>query len=75
MLALYCMAGIIVLIYVPAGIYPYTGLAALVPVAFFTWMIGIWSVREAKNPVPVTALGVMMHTSTCLVIAVTLLFS
>jgi 1,4-dihydroxy-2-naphthoate octaprenyltransferase len=73
-LALYCLAGINVALYVPAGVYPWTGLAAVVPIAVFVWLVGKWSAREKKDPVPVTALGVMMHTSTCLVIAAALLF-
>ena len=50
------------------------GLAAVVPIAAFLWSVGIVTYRERKDPVPATALGVMMHTSTCLVIAVALLF-
>jgi hypothetical protein len=72
-LALYCLAGINVVLYVPAGVYPWAGLAAVVPIAVFVWLVGKWSAREKKDPVPVTALGVMMHTSTCLVIAAALL--
>jgi hypothetical protein len=71
-LALYCLAGINVLLYVPAGIYPWAGLTALVPITVFLWLVGTVSTREKDNPVPVTALGVMMHTSTCLVIAASL---
>jgi len=73
-LALYCLAGINVVLYVPADIYPWTGLAALVPIAVFLCLLGRVSTREREDPVPVTALGVMMHTSTCLVIAAAVLF-
>ena len=73
-LALYCLAGINVVLYVPAGIYPLAGLAAAVPIASFLWLVAMVSAREKKDPVPVTALGVMMHTTTCLVIAAALLF-
>ncbi|UCF97505.1 MAG: hypothetical protein JSV89_20380 [Spirochaetaceae bacterium] len=73
-LALFCLAGINVLLYVPAGIFPWIGLAAVIPLFFFTWMIGTVSVRERKDSVPATALGVMMHTSTCLIVAAALLF-
>jgi hypothetical protein len=62
-------------LYVPAGIYPVIGLLAVIPVVFFTWMIGIVSRRELNDPVPATALGVMMHTGTCLVIALAILFA
>lgn len=71
-LALYCLAGINVVLYVPAGIYPRVGLAAVVPIAVFFWLVGVMSAREKKDPVPATALGVMMHTTTSLVIAVAL---
>jgi hypothetical protein len=73
-LALYCLAGINIILYVPAGVYPWAGLAAVIPIAVFVWLVGKWSVREKKDPVPATALGVMMHTSTCLIIAAALLF-
>lgn len=73
-LALYCLAGIIVVLYVPAHIYPAAGLAALVPIVVFLWLVGRVSTRVKHDPVPATALGVMMHTSTCLVIAAALLF-
>ena len=73
-LALYCLAGINIILYVPAGVYPWAGLAAVIPIAVFVWLVGKWSRREKKDPVPATALGVMMHTSTCLVIAAALLF-
>jgi hypothetical protein len=73
-LALYCLAGINVVLYVPADIYPWAGLAAVVPIAVFLCLVGRVSTREKENPVPATALGVMMHTSTCLVIAGALLF-
>jgi hypothetical protein len=73
-LALYCLAGINVVLYIPAGIYPAAALAALLPIAGFTVWIGVVSVRERVNPVPATALGVMMHTTTCLAISAALLF-
>jgi hypothetical protein len=72
-LALYCLAGINIVLYVPAGVYPWPGLAAVVPITVFVWLVGKWSTREKEDPVPATALGVMMHTSTCLVIAAALL--
>ena len=71
-LSLYCLAGVNIVLYVPAGIYPGAGLLAVVPVAAFLWILGIVSAREKEDPVPATALGVMMHTSTCLVIAAAL---
>lgn len=71
-LALYCLAGINVVLYVPAGIYPRAGLAALIPIAAFLWLFATVSTRENNDPVPATALGVLMHTSTCLVIAAAL---
>jgi hypothetical protein len=71
-LALYCLAGIIVVVYVAAGVYPRAGLAAAVPIAAFLWPVGIVTDRERKDPVAATALGVLMHTSTCLVVAATL---
>jgi hypothetical protein len=71
-LALYCLAGINVALYIPAGIYPLAGLAAVVPIAIFIWLFGVISAREKKDPVPATALGVMMHTTTCLAIAAAL---
>jgi 1,4-dihydroxy-2-naphthoate octaprenyltransferase len=71
-LAIYCLAGIIVILYVAVGIYPWAGLTVLVPVVAFLCLVGTTTVRERKDPVPATALGVMMHTSTCLAIAVVL---
>ena len=71
-LALYCLAGINVLLYVPAGIYPWAGLTALVPIAVFLWLVGTVSTGEKDNPVPATALGVMMYTTVCLAIAASL---
>jgi len=71
-LALYCLAGINVVLYVPAAIYPKVGLAVVVPIAVFLWSVGKVSAREQKDPVPATALGVMMHTTTCLAIAAAL---
>lgn len=71
-LSLYCLAGVNIVLYVPAGIYPRAGLLAVVPVAVFLWFLGSVSAREKEDPVPATALGVMMHTSTCLVIAAAL---
>jgi hypothetical protein len=71
-LSLYCLAGISIVLYVPAGIYPPAGLLALIPVAAFLWILGIVSAREQEDPVPATALGTMMHASTCLVIAAAL---
>jgi MFS family permease len=73
-LALYCLAGLTIVLYVLAGVFPPAGLAAVIPVVGFLWPVGKWSIREKKDPVPVTALGVMMHTSTCLVVAAALLF-
>jgi hypothetical protein len=72
-LALYCLAGLIVALYIPAGIYPWTGLTALIPIVVCLVMVAIVSEREKKNSIPVTALGVMMHTGTCLALAVALL--
>lgn len=71
-LSLYCLAGVNIVLYVPAGIYPRAGLLAVVPVALFLWFLGRVCAREVEDPVPATALGVMMHTSTCLVIAAAL---
>ena len=71
-LSLYCLAGVNIVLYVPAGIYPRAALLAVVPAAVFLWFLGSVSAREEENPVPATALGVMMHTGTCLVIAAAL---
>jgi hypothetical protein len=71
-LALYCLAAVFVVLYVPAGIYPWAALAALVPIAGFLWLMLKASTQEKKNPVPATALGVMMHTTVCLALAAAL---
>jgi hypothetical protein len=71
-LSLYCLAAVIIVLYVPAGVYPGAGLLAVIPVAVFSWFLAGVSAREKEDPVPATALGVMMHTGTCLVIAAAL---
>jgi hypothetical protein len=38
-LSLYCLAGLSIVLYVPAGIYPGAGLLAVVPVAAFLWIL------------------------------------
>jgi hypothetical protein len=73
-LALYCLAGITVVLYIPAGIYPPLGLIAAAPITVFLWMIGRITAGEEHDPVPATSLGVMMHTATSLAIAVAFLF-
>jgi hypothetical protein len=72
-LAVYCLAGINVILYVVAGIYPWAGLAALLPIVLFFWLLVRVSEREKKDPVPATAVGVFMHTGTSLAIALALL--
>jgi hypothetical protein len=73
-LALYSLSGITVALYLPAGIYPIAGLAAVAPIVVFLWWIGKVSLQEKQDPVPATALGVMMHTTTAAAIAAALLF-
>jgi len=73
-LAVYCLAGINVILYVVAGIYPWAGLAALLPIVLFFWLFANVSEREKTDPVPATAVGVFMHTGTSLAIAAALLF-
>jgi hypothetical protein len=73
-LALYSLAGINVALYIPAGIYPTAGLAALAPIGVFLWWFGKVSALEEQDPVPATALGVMMHATTSAAIAAALLF-
>lgn len=73
LLAIYCLAGINVILCVVAGIYPRAGLAALLPIVLFFWLFVSVSEREKKDPLPATALGVFMHTCTSLAIAAALL--
>ncbi|MBA7590058.1 hypothetical protein ES708_32160 [subsurface metagenome] len=72
-LAVYSFTGINVILYVVAGIYPWAGLAALLPIVLFFWLFANVSDREKTDPVPATAVGVFMHTSTSLAIAAALL--
>jgi len=73
-LAVYSFTGINVILYVVAGIYPWAGLAALLPIVLFFWLFVSVSGREKTDPVPATAVGVFMHTGTSLAIAAALLF-
>lgn len=72
-LAVYCLAAINVILYAAAGIYPWAGLTALLPIVLFFWLFVNVSEREKTDPVPATAVGVFMHTGTSLVIAAALL--
>jgi len=73
-MAVYSFAGINIILYVAAGIYPRSGLAALLPIVLFFWLFVSVSEREKTDPVPATAAGVFMHTGTSLAIAAALLF-
>jgi hypothetical protein len=73
-LAVYCLTGINVILYVVAAIYPLAGLAALLPIVLFFWLFANVSEQVKTDPVPATAVGVFMHTGTSLAIAAALLF-
>ena len=74
-LAVYGMAAVLVILYVPAGILPPSGLAALAPILGFSWLFARLSRRERRDAVPATAAGVLMHTATCLVLAAAIVWT
>ena len=57
---------------VPITLISLAGLAVVAPIPISTWMFAMMNRVEQDDSVPATALGVMMHTSTSLVIAVSL---
>jgi hypothetical protein len=74
-LAAYSLAGINVVLYAATGVYPRSGWAAALPVALLLPWTAIVCAREKDNPIPATALGVLMHSATSVASAVVLLLA
>jgi hypothetical protein len=72
-LAAYCLGGAISLLYAAAGVYPRGGWTAALPVALLLPWTAIVCAREKESSIPATALGVVMHSTACLVSAAVLL--
>ena len=64
-LSFYALAGATVAAWVPLGLLPPAGLLALLPWAgCLSWLVALLKQRRT-DPVPVTAVGVLMHTLSC----------
>lgn len=65
----YVLADVAVAALLLAGVYPRSGYFALLPAVVFPGWAARLLLSESRDPVPATAVGVYLHSSTCLAIA------
>jgi len=65
----YVLADVLVAAFLLARVYPRSGFFALLPAIVFPGWIARLLFNETRDPVPATALGVLLHSTLCLAIA------
>jgi hypothetical protein len=65
----YVLADALVAAFLLARVYPRSGFLALLPAIVFPGWIARLLFNETRDPVPATALGVLLHSTLCLAIA------
>jgi 1,4-dihydroxy-2-naphthoate octaprenyltransferase len=72
MLILYLLAAVNILLFFLLAVYPATALIALLPVIALTLWVERLFRKEQRDAVPATAVGVLMHSTTSLLLALSL---